>query len=306
MGDIAVATGKVAKATSVARRAEPASRLGMATAGVLLVYYTIVFLIPFGVAIWLSFENWNFIDNHVFVGFANYTRALRDPYFWKALKITVLFSAVELAVTVPLSIFIAYLLSKVKGVPQRVLLAIYYLPVMIPTVVTVLLWQLLYLPTGGLVNGIFSALGLPQQLFLQSPNQALWSVTAMIIWAEIGGGIVLFLAGITTIPASLLEAAQLDGAGLWRQFRHVVLPYLRPIIFYQVVVSVIALVQMFTQFQLMNGPDFSTRTLAVYSYELGFQSDDLGLGAAVSVFIFILLFAATLAQLLRYKSIWED
>lgn len=304
MVDTALAVDKTVATTT--RRAEPSSRLGMVTAVMLLIYYGIVFVIPFGVAIWLSFQNWDFIDNHVFVGFDNYVRALRDPYFWKALKLTVLFSAVELVVTIPLALSVAYLLSKLKGFPQRFLLAIYYLPVMIPTIVTVLLWQLLYLPGGGLFNGILSDLGLPQQLFLQSPGQALWSVTAMIIWAELGGGIVLFLAGITTIPAQLLEAAQLDGAGLWRQFRHIVIPFLQPIIFYEVVVSIIALVQMFTQFQLLPGPGFSTRTLAVYSYELGFQSDDLGLGAAVSVFIFILLFAATLAQLLRYKSIWED
>lgn len=288
------------------RKRRDLSRLGLATAVGLAIYYCVIFVVPFAIAVWLSFQNWNFIDDHVFVGFHNYQRALTDSYFWMALKTTVMFSVVVLVVGLGLALVVAYLLSRLKGPPQRILLAIYYLPVMIPTVVTVLLWQLLYLPSGGVFNGMLGWLGLQPQLFLASPSQALWSVTAMIVWAELGTGIVLFLAGITSIPGTLLEAAQLDGAGLWRQFWYVIVPMLRPIIFYQVVVSIIALMQMFTQFQLMPGPGFSTRTLAVYAYQLGFQSVDLGYGAAVSVIVFLMLLAATLIQFRRYQAAWEE
>jgi multiple sugar transport system permease protein len=282
-----------------------ASTFGAVAAWVLVLYYGVIFVVPFAVAIWLSFQNWNFIDNQVFVGFRNYQRAVTDSYFWKALATTVIATVVIIVVGIGLSIPLAYFLSRIKGLPQRVLLIIYYLPIMIPTVATVLLWQLLYLPKGGVFNGLLAYLGLPPHQFLASPNEALWSVTAMIVWCELGGGIVLFLAGITAIPGEVLESAELDGAALWRQLWYIVLPMLRPIVFYQVVVSIIAIMQMFTQFQLLPGPAFSTRTLAVYSYELGFQSVDLGYGAAVSVIIFLLLLIATLIQFRRYQASWE-
>jgi len=130
-------------------------------------------------------------------------------------------------------------------------------------------------------------------------------VTAMVIWAELGTGIVLFLASINNVPQQVLEAAYLDGAGLWTLFWHIIAPLIKPVLYYQVIVSVIGTVQMFTQFYLLQGPGFSTRTLAVYTYELGFQSMDLGYGAAVSVIIFLLLLGATAFQLRRYKVTWE-
>ena len=282
-----------------------ASPLGMVTALFLVVYYGIVFVIPFGTSIWLSFQNWDFIDNAVFVGLQNYTRAASDPYFWGALKNTVLFSIVEIGVGMVLGVLVAFLLSRLGGRLQRAFLGIYYLPVIIPTIVTVLLWQFLYLPQGGVFNGMLSAIGLSQQQFLNSPDQALWSVTAMVIWAELGTGIVLFLASINNVPQQVLEAAYLDGAGLWTLFWHIIAPLIKPVLYYQVIVSVIGTVQMFTQFYLLQGPGFSTRTLAVYTYELGFQSMDLGYGAAVSVIIFLLLLGATAFQLRRYKVTWE-
>ena len=174
-----------------------------------------------------------------------------------------------------------------------------------PTVDSINVWRWLYLPSDGVFNSILRSIGLPAQPFLDSNSQALWCIIAMVIWAHLGSGIVLYLAGINDVPEQLLEAATLDGAGALTQFRYIILPLLGPVIFFNVVVSVISTVQMFEQFYIMSGPGFSTRTLALYTYQLGFQSVNLGYGAALSMLIFVLLLAATVVQFRAYNVRWE-
>ncbi len=284
------------------RRASP---LGLLFATAVTIFYTVVFIIPFGTAIWLSFQNWDFLTRPRFVGLRNFAHALSDAYFWQALKTTILFSVVEISLGVALALLLALMLSQVRGVTQNVFLSLYYLPVITPTVVTVYLWSWLYRPTGGAFNTFLAAIGLPQQPFLASPNQALWCITAMVIWANVGGASVILLAGMNDVPESLYEAARLDGAGFWQMFFRITLPMIRPVLVYQIVVSVIGTVQMFEPFFLMPGPGFSTRTLALYTYQLGFQALNLGYGAAVSLIIFVLLLFATVFQLQRWQVRWE-
>lgn len=282
-----------------------ASPLGMVFAYSLVAFYTLIFIIPFGVAVWLSFQNWDFIVSPKFVGIRNYVRAFSDGYFWQALRVTLVFAASEIALALALTLSIAFLLSRVRPGLQRFFLGLYYLPVVTPTLVSIILWRWLYLPGQGVFNSILTGLGLPAQPFMTSADQALWCIVVMVVWANMGTGIVLYLAGINDIPEQLLEAARLDGAGAWTQFRYVVLPLLSPVIFFNVVVSVIGTVQMFEQFYLLSGPGFSTRTLALYTYQLGFQSINLGYGAALSMLIFLLLLVATLIQFRSYRMGWE-
>jgi multiple sugar transport system permease protein len=283
-------------------RHRKASPLAVVVALALLVYYAIIFIIPFGVGIWLSFQNWDFIVDPKFVGWRNYERALDSPYFWQSVRTTLIFSVAEITIALLVTLTLAFVLSRLRSVPQRVFLGLFYLPVITPSVVTVLLWRWLYLPNNGGFNAAVEWLHLPQQPFLSSNSQALWAIVAMVVWANFGTGTVLYLAGINEIPDHLLEAATLDGATVRQQFMHIILPLLRPIIFFNVVVSIIATVQMFEQFYLMSGPGFSTRTVALYTYELGFQSVDLGYGAAVSMLMFIGLLAVTIIQFWRFRS----
>jgi len=175
----------------------------------------------------------------------NFTKALSDEYFWQALKTSVFFSVVEITFGVALAMLLALAYSHVRGKLQNVFLALYYLPVVTPTVASIFLWRWLYRPTGGTLNAVLATIGIPQQPFLSSSTQALWCITLMVIWANVGGGAVLFLAGINDVPESLYEAARLDGAGFWQMFFKITLPLIRPVLIYQVVVSVIGTVQMF-------------------------------------------------------------
>ena len=230
-----------------------------------------------------------------------YERARNDDYFWKALRVTVMLSVAEIVTGIFASFLVALGISQMRGAKrQRAFLGIFYLPVVIPSIVTVLLWRFLYLPSGGVFNNVLGRIGIPAQPFLNSPSQALWCIVAMVVWANLGGSAIIFFAGINEVSTDLLEASRLDGAGLWHQTIDIIVPLLRPVFFYQIVVSVIATVQMFEQFYLLSGPAFSTRTLVVYTYELGFKTLNLGYGAAVSILIFLLLLIATAFQFWQF------
>jgi len=287
------------------RRFRRSSPFALIYAAAILIFYTVIFIIPFFTGIWLAFQNWDFLTKPKFVGMRNFAKALSDEYFWLALQKTVLFSVVEISVGVALALLLALALSYMRGKWQNIYLSLYYLPVITPMVVSIYLWSWLYRPTGGAFNALLGAFGLPTQPFLASPQQALWAITAVVIWAHLGTGTVLFLAGMNDVPESLYEAARLDGAGFWQMFIKITLPLIRPVIVYQLVVSVIGTVQMFEPFFLMPGPGFSTRTLSLYTYQLGFQALNLGYGAAVSLIIFVLLLAATIFQLRRWQISWE-
>ena len=295
----------VARRDSVWRRFRRASPFALIYSVAILIFYTIIFIIPFGTGIWLAFQNWDFITTPKFVGLRNFGRAFTDQYFWWALQKTLLFSVVEIALGLSLALLFALALSQILGKWQNIYLSLYYLPVITPLVVSLYLWRWLYRPTGGAFNTLLSSVGLPAQPFLASPQQALWAITAVIIWAHLGTGIVLFLAGINDVPESLFEAARLDGAGFWQSFFKITMPLIRPVLVYQMVVSVIGTVQMFEAFFLIPGPGFSTRTLALYTYELGFRALNLGYGAAVSLIIFVMLLGATVFQLRRWQIQWE-
>lgn len=281
------------------------SWLGMAYALVLTVFYTVMFVVPFGTAIWLSFHNWDYILTPVFVGARNFAKLVGDPGFWMALRVTVLFSVVEITVAISLALLLALALSHLRPVFQYTLLAVYNLPVIMPGVVSVLLWRWLYRPHGGAINAFLETFGLPSQPFLHSGDQALWSITTMVIWIFLGNSSIVLLAAINEVPNSLLEAAQLDGANAWQRFRRVILPLIQPALTYQVVTSIIGTVQLFEPFQLMPGPGHSTRTLSLYTYQLGFEVLNLGYGATVSIAMFILLLSATLFELQRRRGSWE-
>ena len=281
------------------------SALGTVYGAFVVLFYLVFLLLPFGTAIWLSFHNWDFLTNPKYVGTRNFAKAVSDNYFWQALKVTATFSVFEIAIGVSLALLLALMLNQMKGKWQNLFLSLYYVPVVTPGVVSIYLWRWLYRPTGGAFNTFLASLHLPEQQFLNSPTQALWCIIAFVVWANVGGAAVILLAGMNDVPEHLYEAAKLDGAGFWRQFFKITMPLIRPVLAYQLVVSVIGTVQMFDVFFLMSGPGFSTRTLALYTYQLGFQSLNLGYGAAVSIIIFLMLLIATVVQLQRYQVTWE-
>lgn len=288
------------------RRAKRQSRhislMGVVVVVLIIVYYIVLFAIPFGRAIWLSFHNWDFLSDPIFIGTRNYQHALNDNYFWQAVKVTLLYSVLRIGLGLAIAFLVALGISQMKDGLQRIYLGIFYLPVIIPGIVSIILWRWLYRPLDGPINSLLNSIGISSQPFLNSTSQALPAIVVMSIWGGIGSSAIIFFAGINDVPSDLLEAAKLDGAGLWQQTTHIILPLLRPIMFYELVIGIIGAVQGFEVFYLMPGPGFSTRTLALYTYELGFKSLNLGYGATVSIFIFGFLLVATVFQFRRFMA----
>ena len=182
--------------------------------------------------------------------------------------------------------------------------AIHFAPYVTPAVA----WacSLLQSPQLGYVNELLVNLGLPPQPFLSSPAQALPTVTAVVVWQYLGFQVVLFLVGLESIPRMYYEAAEIDGAGSWARFRNITLPLLNPVIVFSLVIATAApstgFLQLFTQVLNLNfgdpgGPLNSTLTVVLYIYQVAFSDFDLGYAAAISVLLFVLIFALTLLQL---------
>jgi multiple sugar transport system permease protein len=300
----AVPTPKAGRWQELRRQFRHASRLGMIYSAAIVTFYSALFLVPFGVAIWLSFQRWDFIVAPKFAGLENFIRFTTDGDFWLSLGNTLRFGAVEIPVAVGLMLLLALLVTTLRGKREGTFLSIYYLPFVTPAVVSSYLWRWLYQPSNGVFNQVLTTIGLPTQPFLTSSKQAIWCITAMIIWINVGSGAVLFSAGIKSIPVSLYEAAVIDGAGFWQRFSKVTLPLLRPVLLYEMVVSVIAIAQMFDAFFLMGSGKYS-RPLSLYIYQLGFTSYNLGFGAAVSLFLFVMLLFSTVFQMQRFRPKWE-
>jgi multiple sugar transport system permease protein len=173
---------------------------------------------------------------------------------------------------------------------------------MTSTVAVAWVWRWLYQPQFGPINVLLASLGLPQQLFLKSPQQALPSITAVAVWQGLGFVIIIFLAGLQQIPDMYYEAAKIDGASAWQLFRHITIPLLNPTFVYLAVLQTIRFLRMFTEVVNMSsqgagGPLNSTVTVVLYVYRRGFSSFKMGYASALTVVLFVVIMGITLIQL---------
>lgn len=236
-----------------------------------------------------------------FVGVANYRDLLGDRVFRESFRNTALFA---LLVT-PLQTVAALLLAvwvNGEGLSRRFLRVAVFLPTTVSLAVLSVLWDLMLEPasaTGaGLVNGLLRSVGLPTQLFLASPRQALLVIVLISAWQGVGFQMMIFLAGLQQVPAERYEAARLDGAGRVGQFVHITLPGIAPTTVFVVMFTTIFAFKLFAQPYIMTrgGPDGATRSVVQYVYETAFQQRDLGLACAAAVLFFAVVLLVSLAQ----------
>ncbi|RAG87210.1 sugar ABC transporter permease [Streptacidiphilus pinicola] len=251
--------------------------------------------------VYISLTNWNGVDAPSFAGLGNYSRMLHDPVFLKALGNTaiwlLLFGGLSAAGGLGCAMFLQ---RERRGI--AVYRAVLFLPVVFSLTATALMWQTLYQPTG-MANGLLSAIGLGgwQHAWLANPNTALYAQILPALWREIGYVMVLYLAGLKGIDPALYEAAKMDGASAWQQFRHVTLPQLRGV--NAVVVSVI-IIDSLRSFDVVwsltqGGPFNSSQLLSTYMYQTAFVNTDFGYGCALAVAIFVLAFGVIVSYLVR-------
>jgi putative chitobiose transport system permease protein len=257
-------------------------------------------------AIYLSFTNFNMIRQAEFVGFANYLNVWRDPFFWAALKNTLLYMVVVVPVLVIAPIFLAALVN--KHIPGITLIrAAIYLPVITSLVISGLIWKWVY-EEQGILNYVLLASGVTTDpvAFLTDPANALYSVMAVTIWSGMGYYMVIYLAGLQSIPRHLYEVAEVEGVSAWQQMIHITIPLLRPSIAVVTVMSSIAAMKVFEEVYVMTqgGPMDSTKTLVYYLYESAFSEFEMGYASAIGVVLFLLTLVFSLINLrfLREKT----
>lgn len=253
---------------------------------------------PILASFWFSFTNWTGITTGEWVGLQNYqTLLFTDPLFWTATRNTFLYSFGAVTLGTVGALFVALLLNqKLPG--TTFLRIIYYIPSIASGVAVSILWIWLFNPQSGLVNYLLSLVGIQGPLWLASPQWALPALIIKSLWA-IGANMIILLAGLQAVPTSLYDAAKIDGANPVREFQHVTLPMLSPVLFYVLVISTIASFQILTDVLVMTqgGPGTATFVFVYFIYQAAFQYLKMGYASALAWILFMIILGLTLLQL---------
>jgi ABC-type sugar transport system permease subunit len=269
--------------------------LFLAPSLVALVVFT---LWPMAQAVYLSFTNYNLLQSAEWVGIENYQELLSDPAVGNAFWNTILYSVVVTPVTVALALAFALFLNRRIALRGFFRTAI-FLPFIISLGVIAIAWTFLLDPNIGILAYWLGNIGIaPGQSWLSDPSLAMPAVMIVGVWKNVGFYMVIYLAGLQSIPADLNEAARLDGAGVWGRFRNVTWPLLSNQTLLVSVMALIASLQTFDQIYVMThgGPFFRTETLVMLVYRQGFQELRFGYGAAISIVLLVFVFVLSMIQ----------
>jgi len=257
---------------------------------------------PFLVSVYLSFTRYDIVSAPVWVGWANYHKLLTgDPLFWKSLGITFKYALVAVPVGIVAGVGLALLLNlEIRGI--SVYRTVFYVPSIVPVVATSVIFVWLLNPQIGLVNGLLRWFGIVGPAWLQDTKWAFWSLVFMSLWG-VGGSMIIYLAGLKDIPAALYEAAIIDGAGAWQRTRHVTLPMITPVIFFNLIMGVIGAFQYFTQAYVMTlgGPEDSTHFYALYLFNRAWRYLDMGYASAMAWILFVIVMVFTILIFRTHK-----
>ncbi|MCH6160352.1 carbohydrate ABC transporter permease [Streptomyces marispadix] len=238
-----------------------------------------------------------------FVGVENYARLFDDERFLTSLFNTFYFVVLGVPLTVGAGLFAAVLLNRGVGRLRTFFRVGFYAPVVTSIVAVAVVWRFVLDPADGLISGLASEVGLRSPDFLGSKALAMPSLIVMAVWRNLGTAMVLFLAGLQGIPAEVREAARLDGAGVWQEFRRITVPLLRPTMLYVSVMTTIGFLNVFEEPFVMTegGPDNATMTVSLDMYEQGFKFFHMGYASAMAYVLFTVILAVTLLQLRLLK-----
>jgi multiple sugar transport system permease protein len=262
-----------------------------------IIVFAAFMLFPILFAFYMSFHEWSLIGVPQFNGLDNYVRMVHDELFWQSLGHTVVFTAGTVPTSIALGLAAAMLLN--RELPARGLLrSVIFLPVIVSGVVTALVAAWIFKDNYGVINSLLKAAGLEPIPWLSSPTWAMPSIIITTLWIRIGFCMVVYLAGLQGIPSEYYDAAQVDGASGWRQFRHITWPLLAPTTFLLLVINVIFSFHVFDLIYVMTGggPGFSTTVLVQYIYESAFASREMGYASAMGIVLYLLIVVLTVFQ----------
>ncbi len=253
---------------------------------------------PLVMSFYLSFTNYNIISDPVWAGLENYRRAFfEDDLFWSSLGRTGKYALWVVPLGIVCSLLAAMLLN--QGLPGTTIFrTIFFLPSITPIIASVLIWLWILQPSIGVMNYLLSLVGIPGPAWVQSTAWAMPSLVLLSLWNTAGGSrMIVFLAGLQGVPQELYEAAHIDGASAWQRFWHVTIPMISPTIFFNLVISVIGALSVFSVAYIgtQGGPAYATYFYVYHLYVSAFQYSLMGYASALAwVFLLIVLFLTVL------------
>jgi len=270
-----------------------------------IIFFGIVYLYPIISSFIISFYQYDPLDKvHPFIGLKNYIDLFKSEAFLVSLKNTAIFCFFNVGIGLPLALILAWIFNKILRF-AKVYRTIYFLPVVTSIVACALIWGWIYQPNrAGLLNyALEQIFGIGPYLWLQDEKLALPGIIAMSIWKTLGFRIVIFSAGLQSIPDTYYEAAEVDGAKWWNDLVHITIPLLKPTILFVLVTSLIASSKVFAEIFVMTegGPINATRTIVFHIYEEGFFYWNMGKASAAAFIMFLIVAAITVFQLKTLK-----
>jgi multiple sugar transport system permease protein len=287
----------VRPATPASSHARANRRSGLLFCLPWLIGLTVFLIYPLCAAFYYSLCDYSVLLPPVFIGLDNYLDLAKDPLFWQSLRNTAYFAAGSVSLGLLVSLSLALLLnSKVKGL--GLYRTIFFLPSLMPVVASSILWMWMYNGQSGLINTGLHAIGISGPAWLADPTWAKPAIVIMAVWGA-GNAMVVYLAGLQDVPTSLYEAAIIDGAGFFQRLFHVTIPMISPVIYFNVVLSIISGFQAFTQAFIMTGstgaPERSTLFYVLNLYNVGFQDLRMGYASAMAWVLFVIILLITFA-----------
>jgi multiple sugar transport system permease protein len=234
-----------------------------------------------------------------FIGIENYVRLLHEPLFWKSLGNTFYFVVLGVPLSIGASLGAALLVNAKTARFRHVFRTIYFAPVVTTLVAVAVVWRYIFHTRYGFLNYALSFVGIGPIDWMGDPNWAMPAIVVMAVWKNFGYNMIILLAALQSIPEDLYEAARIDGASAWQQFRHITLPSLSPVLLLVSILTMSGYFQLFAEPYVMTegGPLESTKSVLYFMYDEGFKWWSLGRASAVAFLLFVIIFAVTVVQL---------
>jgi multiple sugar transport system permease protein len=284
------------------------SRTGLLFVAPFLIGFVLFSALPMAASLVLSFTDFDprRPDEIRFIGLENYARMLTDPILLESLWVTVRFALLVVPLTLVFALGVALLVNSRLLAGRSVFRTLFYMPMQIPIVASTIVWIGVLNAQSGWLNAALAAVGLPGPNWLQSPTWVGPALALMGLWG-IGNMMLIFLAGLQSVPSELYDAAKVDGAGPWQRFTRVTLPMISPVLFYNLVIALIATFQYFTQaYVISNGrgdPDRATLFFNLNLYREAFTFFDMGYASALAWLLFVIVLGLTVV-LFRTAGRW--
>ena len=271
--------------------------LGWVMVSPFLIGFVFLTAIPMIASFVISFSEWDMLSNPEWIGFDNYKKLFfEDELALHSLNITILFTIVSIPLNILFGLALAMLLNtSIRGL--AIFRTIYYLPAILSGVAVALMWRWIFSTEFGLLNALLDIIGIEGPAWLTDRIWVLPSFVIMRLWS-VGGGMIIYLAGLQSIPTNLYEAANIDGANWWHKTRFITLPLLSPTIFFQLIVGFIFSMQIFTEAFIMTngGPADASLFFLLYLYRQAFQYFDMGYASALAWVLFVVILFLTIVM----------